>query len=215
MSTLLVVDPRQYVVDFIGYKNEFLLKVAMEVYVAENSLSPSFSILDEKTKREYRFFNNRCLELYKREHASSFNGDVLNIIYFLHYINFLANENVVHRNKADFLEYVGYDLLKTLYEKEKLESNVARLMFRTNEFYNKMFGEKTKSLDEFFSGNNHKDIDEVKSKILGAMIIQNKELYELEKERLNQYEDYEIFNKYRKNIEDGYKSICRKVQIAC
>src|SRR5699024_623538 len=213
MSHLLLVDPRQYVVNYLGYKNEKLLKIAMEIYMAENTLYPSFRVRNQDMDEKLKIFNDSCLHQYKNEYSHHFKKGILNPIYYLHYMNYILSEKLAPKYQSDlfdWFEFIGYSFLKQMYQKNDLQSNVARIMFRANEFYKGMYDSKFHLLNDSFSKNNDKKIDVAKRKIIGAMVIQNKELYELEKERVRQSTEYKIYDDYKSDINNAFKNIERK-----
>lgn len=187
MDDLLVRNPIQYVLNFIGMKNEEELAIAIEIHLAEKVFEPRFdSFLKHDELQE--------LDLKVRKLYRSFHTSELTALFYFNYINFAIETGVVDGSIInDFKMYVAEEMLR----EQDPKSRIAKNLLKTSDFYKTFHNNKANSLNE----------SESLKKIMGLITLQNKELYDLEMERMKSFDEYKIYEKYRKELESAEISI--------
>lgn len=192
MNDLLVQNPKKYVLNFIGMKNEGELAVAIEIYLAEKVFEPKFDKgLYYKKLKEVDFRVSQLYEeLGKRD---------LTALYYFNYVNFAIETGIVEDSLFnEFKTYVAERILR----ESDIQSRIAKNLLKSNDFYKGVHNEKTNGLNDVIS----------LEKVMGLITLQNKELYRLELERMRGFEEYEVFEKYRSELENAEQELLINVR---
>lgn len=187
MNDLLVQNPKKYVLNFIGMKNEEELAVAIEIYLAEKVFEPRFdSGLNYDSFKE---LDSRVSQLYEELGKQD-----LTALFYFNYVNFAIETGIVDESIInEFKIYVAERILRH----SNIQSRIAKNLLKTSDFYKSVHNDKVKGLN---------DSDSLE-KVMGLITLQNKELYSLEMERMEGFDEYEVFEKYRKELEGAEKEL--------
>lgn len=186
---MLIQNPQQYVVDFLGYKRQGEIQVAIEIFLAEQFLTPHYAMSKEAIKNF-----KEMQPLYKEMFPQHYQEEALKPLYYFHCVDWLSQQGLL--NHSDILTSCAQVLLSTAYSKGILKSKVAKVLVDRAHFLRAIY-EKNEPV--FLAPLAD---DEMYHKMLGAMTLQHRELYELELERLKNHKEYQL----RENFSDVLES---------
>lgn len=186
---MLIKNPQQYVVDFLGYKRQDEIQIAIEIFLAEQFLTPYYASF----KEAIRSFEE-VQPLYKEMFPHHYREEALKPLYYFHCVEWLSHQGLL--NHSDNLKGCACILLSTAYSKGMLQSKVAKVLVDRAHFLRAIY-EKNEPI--FLTPLAD---DEMYHKMLGAMTLQHRELYELELERLKNHKEYQL----RENFSDVLES---------
>lgn len=186
MGSLLVENPEKYIVNYLGTKNRKELEIAMEIFLAEKVFDPKF-IGDEFS--DIRFIDMKAQRMYKKEYLMEPTP-----LYYFHYMKFVYI-NIC--DQQDLYEKYGVYVANKILRKNKLASQAANWLLKSNDFYNRIHQEKIDGL---------RDSDSLR-KIMGLITLQNKELYRLEMKRMKNMREYHIYEKHLDDLREAEKEV--------
>lgn len=189
MESLLVENPEKYLYSHNININQKELEISTEIFLSEKALYPAFQINyheDEELKELYWFFKNQ----YKKKFPHHFKSDALLSIFYFSFIEYSMNHSPLLRDTEEWKEYIAYRTIEELQSNHTLKSQVAYRLLKLNHYYQKTIMHNRDILKEKL-----KDENTIKT-IIDIMILQHNEIYSLESERLEQTEEYNIYEKY-------------------
>lgn len=195
MNTL-IRDPQQYVVDFLGFKRQREIQVAIEIFLAEHYLTPNYALYKEAIQS----FEEKQ-PLYKEAYPNHYEEGVLRPLFYFHCVDWLCKN---FGYSTDLLTGSAQVLLSVAYSKGKLQSKVAKALVERAHFLRAIY-EKNEPV--FLTPMTD---DEMYHKMLGAMTLQHRELYELELERLKNYKEYQLREKFSDVLESTMTTLSHK-----
>lgn len=205
---LLIDNPEKYIIENIGYKNAENLSIAIEIFLAEQSLYPSFHVLKERQK--YEEIYNDCLNAFivnLSERCREENP----IVYYFSFIRYTIEKYPSLSNDDEWKEFVAYKVLYTLFYNKLLKSEVTKLLIRKNEFYTKSIAHNNSILKETLKQNT---AESAKDKIINIMILQNHEIFTLEMERVQKTKDYSVYESYKDELNIIYHLLTEGVDLS-
>ncbi len=132
MGNLLVENPDKYIINFLGVKNRSEIDIAVEIYLADKVFDPKFinpDALDEISR-----VDKKVEQLYRIANLT----DVKPLHYF-HYMDFAVNGGWIEKDTfEDYGAFVAHKILRS----NKLTSKMAKLLIKSNDFYQKIHQEK-------------------------------------------------------------------------
>ena len=207
----LVLKPKKYIRNEVGYKNESKVIIAIEVFLSKLSLLPDFiGFTDDKKENELlsgwlKSIKNKYKEAYPEHHEQ----DVLKTLHFFQFTHF-AYEKYVGSEVGECFEfvkrvlpYMAFKFIKEKHMSNMLKSSVANTMYTRDQFYKQvnnnqlnMFEEKLDNVAE----SNAEDVVSIKKEFEVAMILQHRELFEIEQKLLAQTVEHDYLKQYEEDF---------------
>lgn len=194
MESLLVKNPEQYLFSTGVQVNQKELEISTEIFLSEKALYPSFQnnyIKNKELKEQYDFFKKQ----YQKKYPHHFVKDALISIFYFTFIQFSIDNFPLIKDFALWKNYVAYKVISDLDLNDALKSRVSNRLLKLNNYYHKTILYNEEVLREELK--NKKNIQD----IIDIMILQNNEIYSLETERLEQTEDYYVYEKHRSDLQ--------------
>lgn len=195
--TLLINNPEKYVVENIGYRNTDNLSIAIEIFLAEQSLYPSFQVLEKH--EEYEEIYNECLSGFLDKFSKRCKAENP-IIYYFNFIKYTIEKYPSLSNNDEWKVFVASETLYNLFYNKLLKSDVTKLLIKKNEFYSKSIIHNDSILKETLKQNSDENFINTKDKIINIMILQNREIFSLEVERAQKTKDYGVYESYKDEL---------------
>lgn len=190
MGSLLVENPEKYIINYLGTKNREELEIAMEIYLAEKVFDPKFI---GNGFSDIRSIDQNAQRNYKKEYLVETTP-----LYYFHYMKFVYI-NIC--DQQDLYEKYGVYVAEKVLRKNKLTSQVANWLLKSNDFYNSVHQDKIDGI---------RDSDSLR-KVMGLITLQNKELYRLEMKRMKNMREYHIYEKYLDDLIVAEKEVFQQV----
>lgn len=216
MRNTLIENPMQYVMDFVGVRNQTDLIIAIEIFLAEMSLLPSYSenpfeaVERLETQKLISRSINKYLEI--KPVCKERGETVLSSLYYFSFLNWFKlqqSRNMGHFMLKRFIKETAIYILEERYYARELESKVARSLFQQYLKLNGEFERRREFLLDYFQKGYRSNEPQITlhDKILGAMTLQHRELYHLEKERLENHREYDLYDKFYNVLERDYQNL--------
>lgn len=178
--SLLVTDPKRYVMHYLGFKNSNHLEVAIEIFLADKVLDPKF--LKQSLFEKVKVLDGDIKSMYL-----DVNPNNLKSLYYFNYMDFVVSNLSLDEEMSEvYSVYVANEILRNTH----LKSVIAKNMLKSNDFYKTLHRKKLDVIDE----------EDKLEKVMGLIMLHNKELYRLEKERMKNLEEYKVFEQYKDEI---------------
>jgi len=185
----LVVDPKRYVLNYLGVKNSSDLEVALEIYLADKVFDPKFlngvtSNIDDKFER--------VLDMYNQVNPEGLSG-----IYYFNFLDFSIESGLI---EEDHFDELSVHAAETILRNSKLKSTIASNILKTNDFYMEVHREKLEIIED----------EDISEKVMGLITLHNKELYKLNSLKMVELDEYKIFENYKDEFVSAEESILAK-----
>lgn len=205
--TLLANNPEQYIIENVGYKNAENVSIAIEIFLAEQYLYPSFHVLEEQNKYEENY--KSCLSSFLSK-VSKRCKEENPIIYYFNFIKYSIEEYPSLAHDDEWKEFVASKILYTLFYNNLLKSEVTKLLIRKNDFFEKSIIHNESVLKETLNQNYDENFKDAKDKIINIMILQNYEIFSLEEERVQKTKDYAVYESYKDELNITYHHLTER-----
>src|SRR5699024_1339059 len=133
----LVVDPKRYVVNYLGVKNSSDLEIALEIYLADKVFDPKFLsgiTFDIEDKFE------RVLDMYNQVNPEGLSG-----IYYFNFLDYSIESGLI---EEDYFDDLSVHTAETILRNSKLKSTIASNILKTNDFYMEVHCEKLEIVED-------------------------------------------------------------------
>lgn len=189
----LIVNPKRYVLNYLGMKNSSDLEIALEIYLADKVFNPKFLNGSSSENIEKTF--NRVLDMYVE-----INPEGLSQFYYFNFLDFAVDSGSVEKDLFDeFSVYTAENILR----KAKLRSTVANNILKTNDFYKEVHRSKLEVIED----------EDARDKVMGLIMLHNKELYKLGSSRMVKLDEYRVFEIYKGDFINAEESILVKSSV--
>lgn len=210
MSRLLVDNPKGYVVNFLGYQNKQELNIAMEIFLAEVSLAPdyyTFARLNVNEVKMQEMVVNQLDQYRNAGYQKNFDRNgILKVIYYFHFLQWVMNQQAFNEEQIFWIAFsktLAREIIQEKYGKHMLRSRIAKALFERNLMLSDMFVKSNCFIAPLKSNTTNETT--LYNKMLGAMTLQHRELYNIEVERLKNHSEYILYERFVKDLESAYQ----------
>lgn len=219
----LVLKPEDYIKNEVGYHNKYKIEKAIEIYLAKVSLIPDYDNFkldsNEPENLVLKEWLNKTKENYEIEFKDAYETNSFKTTYFFHFVRYsyttyLEDKSVNNLNfNQRVLPYIAFRFLKEKHSNNELTSIIARTMFNRDQFYKKT----NKNTLECFNNiieeteSSKQDIKEAVKRIEAIMIVQHRELYELEQEMVGTQGEHDYFEQFINDFHFAVQSISNDI----